>query len=82
VHDFTALSVCLLLGVPLFLWGVGFGGVQWFLLQRASQYASAGVVMLAAMPILLGVQLLLQAVTLDVQNVPRTPLSPPIRGER
>ena len=39
---------------------------------------TVGVVMLAAMPIILGVQLLLQAVTLDVANVPRTPISPPI----
>jgi glycosyltransferase involved in cell wall biosynthesis len=77
VHDFTALSVCLLLGAPLLLWGVAFGAAQWFLYQREGLYASAGVVMLAAMPILLGVQLLLQAVTLDVQNVPRTPISPP-----
>lgn len=79
VHDFTALSVYLLLGVPLLAWGVGFGAAQWLLLQRTGTYASAGVVMLAAMPIILGAQLLLQAITLDVQNVPRTPVCPPLR---
>jgi hypothetical protein len=31
------------------------------------------------MPIILGVQMLLQAVVLDVGNVPRQPLCPPIR---
>lgn len=78
VHDFTAISVCLLLGVPLFLGGVAFGAWQWAIRLGTGDYASAGVVMLAAMPILLGAQLLLQAITLDVQNVPRDPISPPL----
>ncbi|MCY2960266.1 MAG: glycosyltransferase family 2 protein [Planctomycetota bacterium] len=79
VHDFTALSVYLLLGLPLLAWGIGFGAVEWARLHGTNTYASAGVVMLAAMPIILGAQLLLQAITLDVQNVPRTPISPPLR---
>ncbi|MBL8862186.1 MAG: glycosyltransferase family 2 protein [Planctomycetes bacterium] len=82
VHDFTALSVCLLLGVPLLAFGAVFGATEWILLRGSGQYASAGVVMIAAMPIILGAQLLLQAVTLDVQNVPREPISPPLRRER
>lgn len=82
VHDFTALSVYLLLGVPLLAWGVAFGAIQWILLHRTNQFASAGVVMLAAMPIILGAQLLLQAITLDVQNVPRTPISAPFQRPR
>jgi hypothetical protein len=35
--------------------------------------------MIAAMPIILGVQLLLQAVVLDIYNVPREPLCSPLR---
>jgi hypothetical protein len=34
--------------------------------------------MLSAMPIILGVQLLLQAVVLDVQNVPTKPITGPL----
>lgn len=79
VHDFTALSVYLVLGLPLLVWGFVFGAQQWFENQRAGQLASAGIVMLAAMPIILGAQLLLQAIALDIQNVPRTPLCPPVR---
>jgi glycosyltransferase involved in cell wall biosynthesis len=79
VHDFTAVSVELLLGVPLLLFGAVFGAWQWIHLRQAGQFASAGIVMLAAMPILLGFQLVLQAVALDVQNVPRAPLCAPIR---
>lgn len=82
VHDFTVLSVYLLLAVPLLAWGIAFGLSQWIMLHRANQLASAGIVMLAAMPIILGAQLLLQAVAQDVQNVPRTPLTPPFSRSR
>ncbi len=82
VHDFTALSVYLLLGVPLLAWGLGFGITQWLQLHLANQFASAGVVMMAAMPIILGAQLLLQAVAHDVQYVPRTPITPPFARPR
>jgi hypothetical protein len=35
------------------------------------------------MPIILGVQLLLQAIVLDIAAVPRDPISPPLRrGEQ
>jgi glycosyltransferase involved in cell wall biosynthesis len=78
VHDFTALSVYMLLGTPLLLGGIAFGAWQWAIRIGTGDYASAGVVMLAAMPILVGVQLLVQAITLDVQNVPDKPISRPI----
>jgi hypothetical protein len=34
--------------------------------------------MLCALPIFVGLQLIIQAVVLDVQNVPRVPISPPL----
>jgi len=82
VHDFTALSVYLLLGIPMLAWGLGFGITQWFQLHQVNQFASAGIVMMAAMPIILGAQLLLQAVAHDVQHVPRTPITPPFARTR
>jgi hypothetical protein len=47
--------------------------------KAPGEVASAGDVMLAAMPIILGVQLLLQAAALDIQGVPARPLCPPLR---
>jgi dolichol-phosphate mannosyltransferase len=77
VHDFSAVSVFLMLGVPILLFGVAYAAF-WYLRPHApNEVASAGDVMLAAMPIILGVQLILQAIVLDIQGVPRTPLSPP-----
>lgn len=80
VHDFSAVSVFVLIGLPLLLAGLVYGTVQYVTLARANEYASAGVVMLAAMPIILGAQMLLQAIVLDVGGVPRQPLCPPIRS--
>jgi glycosyltransferase involved in cell wall biosynthesis len=80
VHDFSAVSVFVLLGLPLLLCGLTYGTFQYVTLAREDQYASAGVVMLAAMPIILGAQMLLQALVLDVGGVPRQPLCPPIRS--
>jgi len=79
VHDFTALSVFVLIGLPSLLAGLGFGIYEYIRLSMINELASAGVVMLAAMPIILGVQLLLQAIVLDIGNVPKQPLFPPIR---
>ena len=66
IQDFNVVSVCVLLGVPLVLFGLVFGGAHWAHSIRTGGTASAGTVLLAALPILLGVQLLLVALVLDV----------------
>jgi len=78
VHDFTALSVFVLIGVPLLLFGIGNALYYYATRSPYAGPAPAGDVMAVALPVILGVQLLLQAVVLDVSLVPRTPLSPPL----
>lgn len=79
VHDFTAVSVFLLLGIPAVLAGSLYGFAIWREMSALGQYTPAGMVMLLAMPIILGFQLILQAIVLDVGNVPTHPISPPLR---
>jgi len=82
VHDFSAVSIFLMLGMPSLLFGIGYV-VYWYAGPKSrGEQALAGDVMLAAMPIILGVQLILQAIVLDIQGVPRAPLSPPLRRAR
>ena len=81
VHDFSALTVFFALSLPMLLWGVAYGLVVWRDVLQSGVDATAGQVMMAAMPIILGVQFLSQAIVLDVQNVPSEPLSEPL-GER
>jgi glycosyltransferase involved in cell wall biosynthesis len=79
VRDFNAVSVFLLVGSVTFLGGSIYGLSAWIDYGRRGEYAPAGMVMLAAMPVILGFQMLLQAILLDVNNVPRTPLCAPLR---
>ncbi len=79
VYDFTVLSLYLLLGIPALVGGVIYGSLLWWHLHEIDEFAHPGQVMLAAMPIILGAQLVLQAIALDIANTPRTPISQPLK---
>lgn len=74
VRDFNIGSVFFVGGMILFLFGAIFGLVHWIHSALAHQVTPTGTVMLAVLPIVLGVQLLLQVIVLDVQNVPNKPI--------
>lgn len=74
VRDFGLFSVFLINGLVLFLFGVIFGAYHWFHSAWLNVETPTGTVMLSVMPIILGVQFLLQAIVLDVQNLPVHPL--------
>jgi glycosyltransferase involved in cell wall biosynthesis len=76
LRDFSAASVELLLGAALLAFGIVFGAVQWVQWTAAGVGAYAGTVMLAALPVILGTQLLLAFLGFDVGRVPRKPLHP------
>jgi hypothetical protein len=75
LRDFSIASVELVLGILLLLWGVLFGSVAWVRGAIHGQPATAGTVMLAALPVILGVQLLLSFLQFDYRNVPSRPLN-------
>ncbi len=75
VRDFSIASLELVLGGLLLLWGVGFGVYAWGRGAASGEPATAGTVMLAGLPVILGAQLVLGFLQYDYQNVPRRPLS-------
>lgn len=75
VRDFNAASVELIFGMFFSLFGLAYA-LSYFANRVPGQAASAGVVMLAALPVILGVQFLLQAMNFDVLNVPNRPIHP------
>ena len=77
ILDFNVGSVCVLLGLPLCAFGAAFGAYHWWLSAKTGVTASAGTVFLAALPIIMGFQLLLGAVILDVLASPNAR----VRGE-
>ncbi|OGO14337.1 MAG: hypothetical protein A2Y93_16065 [Chloroflexi bacterium RBG_13_68_17] len=82
VYDFSVATLYVIAGVPLLLFGVGFGGLKWLEYAERQVAAPTGTVMLATLPVILGFQLLLSAVTIDLQSVPREPISGPLSGAR
>ncbi len=75
VRDFSAASLELVLGTLMLLWGTAFGVFAWVRGAMAGQPATAGTIMVAALPVIVGVQLLMGFLQYDYQNVPRRPLS-------
>ncbi len=76
LRDFNVASVELVLGIPLFLFGVTFGISEWRESVVTGVPATAGTVVLAALPIILGTQLLIAFLDFDTRNVPKAPIHP------
>lgn len=74
LRDFNAATVEFLLAIVLGTAGAVFGVMKWIESEHTGAPATSGTVMLAALPIVLAMQLLLSAVNYDVGNVPREPL--------
>lgn len=70
LRDLSLASFELPVGVALLVFGVLFGLTKWYEVATAGTTASSGTVMLAAMPILVGVQLVLAFIGHDVRATP------------
>ena len=71
LRDFSPVAVFLSLGLPMLLWGPGFGAYAWYQSATSGIVTTAGTVMIAALPLIIGFQLVLQAIVLDIQSTPR-----------
>jgi dolichol-phosphate mannosyltransferase len=73
LRDLSVASIELPLGLLMMLFAAIFGGYQWIESARASIPTPAGTIMLAAMPGLMGLQLILAFIGYDISSVPRRP---------
>jgi dolichol-phosphate mannosyltransferase len=78
IYDFSMASIYLLTGLPLLLFGLSFGTYKWIQYASAGIPAPTGTVMLPTLSVLLGIQLLLSAIEIDLRSVPHEPLSSPL----
>ncbi len=76
LRGFSIATVQVGMGLPLLFGGSLFGLWQWHSHALQNMPASSGTVMLAALPIVIGAQLLLSALNYDIQSVPQHPLHP------
>jgi len=70
IRDFTAVTVFITVGLCSVLFGSIWGGYKWMISSIQGITTSTGTVMIAVLPFILGIQLLLQAVVMDIQNTP------------
>lgn len=71
LRDFSPIALFLGMGSLLLGWGVGFGIYHWIKSMLTHVQASTGTVMLAVLPLILGFQLVLEAIVLDIHETPR-----------
>jgi len=71
LRDFSPVALFMLTGLPLLAWGTGFGLYTWGQSWLQNQFASTGTVMLSVLPFLVGFELVLQALVLEIRDTPR-----------
>jgi len=71
IYDFNMASIYMILGFPLFIFGVVFGSIEWYNSLQTNLDTPTGTIMLAVLPIILGVEFLLQAINIDIMSEPK-----------
>jgi glycosyltransferase involved in cell wall biosynthesis len=71
VYDFNMLSVYLIFGIPLVIFGVLFGVINWINYSTDNMQTPLGTIMIASLSIILGMQFLLQSIQIDMNNIPK-----------
>ena len=75
IREFGPLGLFLVSGGALLGWATAFGGIAWIRSFLSGIPATSGTVMLSALPFLMGFQLLLQALIMDMTEHSSGPLS-------
>jgi dolichol-phosphate mannosyltransferase len=76
VRDFSFASLCFAIGLPTLLFGTIYGAYTWWSALSSSVPTPIGTVMLVALSVILGVQLLLAFFAADTASVPRHAIHP------
>lgn len=74
LRNFSFGSIALLTGLVLLTLGIIYGTIRWIESWRTLEPATAGTVMLSALPVLVGIQLILSFLAQDVSSVPDQPV--------
>ncbi len=75
LYDFNMASVYILFGVPIFFLSTVFGIYEWIDSIITKTPKTPGTIMLIALPIIVSFQMLLQAISIDINSIPRREIS-------
>lgn len=79
LRDMSLASIELPIGLAFLFFGLSYGSYHWMLAAQAGVSTLPGTVMLSALPVLAGIQLLLSVIGHDVASVPTRPIHKSIR---
>ena len=71
LRDFSPIALFWVFGIPMFSWGILFGMFTWGRSIFFHQVATTGTVMLSVLPFLVGFELILQAMILEIKESPK-----------
>jgi hypothetical protein len=71
LRDLSIASIELPVGLALIVFGAAYGGWHWLISYQRGVVTPAGTVMVSALPILMGLQLVLAFLAYDIGSVPR-----------
>ncbi len=74
MRDFSFASIMLVIGVAATSFGIIYGANAWLESVYQNKFSSSGVVMIATLPIILGIQFILSFINYDIASTPKTPL--------
>lgn len=72
LYDFNIGSIYIIFGLPLLTFGLVFGIFSWVYYSTNQILAPTGTIMIITLTIILGFQLLLQAIQYDIMNSPKS----------
>ena len=76
LRDFNIASIYSVLAALLIGTGSVFGLSHWLQSTQTGEFSSSGTVMLAALPIILGVQFFIAFLQYDMSRIPSEPIAP------
>ncbi len=78
IFDFSMMSIYLLVGIPLLIFGLVFGIIKWIQYYEMGIPAPTGTVILPTLSVILAIQILLSAIEIDINAAPRSPVTNPL----
>ena len=75
IFDFSMMSIYILTGIPLLLFGLIFGITKWIQYAKIGISAPTGTVILPTLSVILAIQILLSAIEIDLNAAPRKAIS-------
>lgn len=86
LRDMSVASLELPIGTIMIVFGIVFGGARWISSWQSGTATPVGTIMLSALPIIIGIQLILAFLAYDISSVPSRPIHKkykkyPLRGK-